>query len=68
MFMRNTSRFKQGDDPYTIYVKTKQTTGKIEITKPSHPLAVGDIEPALEQYLSENPSSSIEYLHGDSPV
>ena len=66
MFMRNTSRFKQGDDPYTIYVKTKQTTGKIEITKPSHPLAVGDIEPALEQYLSENPSSSIEYLHGDS--
>lgn len=67
LYTRSTTKHKKEDStPYTIYVKTKQAAGKIEITNPSHPLAVGDLQPALEQYLKETPSGVIEYLHGDS--
>ncbi len=67
LYIRSSNKFRKEDaTPYTIYVKTKQTLGKIEITNPSHPLAVGDLQPALEKYLSETPSGAIEYLHGDS--
>lgn len=66
MYTRHSKNLKPDGGEYTIYVKTKQTMGKIEITKPAHLLAAGDVEPALMQYLEENPSAQIEYLHGDS--
>ena len=65
MYYRKTANAKMEESPNTIYVRTKQTAGKIELTAPSHPLAVGDIQPAFEQFLKENPASRIEYLHGD---
>ena len=65
MYYRSTTNLKKVEAAHTILVKTKQTAGKIELTNPKHLLAVGDVQPALEQFLKENPASSIEYLHGD---
>ncbi len=51
---------------YTIYFATKVTMGKIEITHPYHPLLAGMLQPILDEYVSKNQRTSIDYIHGDA--
>lgn len=50
--------------PYTL----KNKEGKLYIPKSKHLLAVGALQDMLDIYLSKNPSSSVDYIHGDSAV
>ncbi len=50
---------------YTIYFATKSTRGKIEIDEPYHPLLAGMLQPILDEYISKNQRSKIDYIHGD---
>ncbi|MGI6152876.1 MAG: DUF1015 domain-containing protein [Christensenellaceae bacterium] len=43
----------------------KDGAGKIIIEKPSHPLAVGEVQDILEEYVAQNAQRSIDYIHGD---
>lgn len=50
-------------DDFVIPFISKDSAGRIEITKPSKRLASEEIQPIIEQYLDENASSSVDYLH-----
>ena len=39
--------------------------GKIIIKNPQHPLAVGEVQDIFEDYVQQNSSASIDYIHGD---
>ena len=47
-----------------VFFTSKNSGGRIEITAPNHPLVVGMIQPILEQFVRENPSSKLDYVHG----
>lgn len=51
-----------------IFFTSKDSGGRIEITAPNHPLAVGMLQPILEQFARENPSSRLEYVHGTAEL
>lgn len=55
---------EQSDGTKTILFTSRDSAGRIEINQPDGPLATGLLQPVLEQFVQENPSSSIEYIHG----
>lgn len=53
------------DGTYQIPFLYHDGAGRIIIENPKHPLAVGEIQEAFEDYIRENPSAKIDYIHGD---
>ena len=66
VFSRRKIASQQEDRGDNIYFISKESVGRIEITTPHHPLAVGDLQPVLEDFVAENPSAKLEYIHGDA--
>jgi hypothetical protein len=56
---------KTEDGAYVIPFRYHDGAGKLIIENPQHPLAVGEVQDIFEEYIAENASSSIDYIHGD---
>lgn len=65
VFSRRKVSMKPEERGNHIYFISKDSVGRIEITSPCHPLAVGDIQPVLEDFAAENPQCKLDYIHGD---
>ena len=46
-----------------IHFSGKDSVGFINIENPSHPLNAGMIQPILEEFIKDNPSSTLDYVH-----
>lgn len=68
VFSRKKQSAQVSDAAQTVFFTSKDSAGRIEITQPEHPLAVGELQPILEQYVAENPSVTLEYIHGDAEM
>ena len=53
------------DGTYQIPFLYHDGAGRIIIEDPKHPLAVGEVQEAFEEYIGENPSARLDYIHGD---
>jgi hypothetical protein len=40
----------------------------VELTQPTHELAVGSLQEFLDRFLAEHPEAEIDYVHGEEPV
>jgi len=50
---------------FVIPFRYHEGAGKLIVSNPESPLAVGEVQDIFDEYISENPSSSIDYIHGD---
>ncbi|MEA5003027.1 MAG: DUF1015 domain-containing protein [Christensenella sp.] len=55
----------EADCTYQIPFLYHDGAGRIVIEDPQHPLAVGEVQEIFEEYIAQNPQSSIDYIHGD---
>lgn len=53
------------DGTYQIPFLYHDGAGRIIIENPEHPLAIGEVQQIFEEYMSQNPSAHIDYIHGD---
>ena len=58
----------QNPGAHFIEFVTKDKSGYINIEKPSHNLAVGSLQTALDHFMKLNSSVKIDYIHEDSTV
>eukprot|EP00727_Mastigamoeba_balamuthi_P005703 m51a1_g1752 hypothetical protein (442) ;mRNA; r:224605-226319 len=54
--------------PHKFGYITKSQCGVITVTNPTATLAVGTLQPALDQFVKENHGVAIDYVHGDDVV
>jgi len=50
-------------DQFVIPFISRDSAGRIEITKPTRLSAAEEIQPIIEQFLSENTTADIDYIH-----
>lgn len=53
------------DGTYQIPFLYRDGAGRIIIENPEHPIAVGEVQEIFEEYIASNPSTRIDYIHGD---
>ena len=53
------------DGTYQIPFLYHDGAGRIIIENPEHPLAIGEVQEVFEDYIRENPSAKLDYIHGD---
>lgn len=54
--------------PMNIFFTSRDSSGRLEIQNPSHPMVVGELQPVLESIAEENPNCKILYVHGDKEL
>ncbi len=59
---------KTDDGNFIIPFIYHDGAGKIIIENPAHPLAVGEVQDILEEYIAQVKNSSIDYIHGDETL
>lgn len=55
-------------DPNTIYFNSKDSMGRIELSRISGNLMLEDLQVVLEQFAAEHPSAHLDYIHGDEAI
>ncbi|MBQ9941807.1 MAG: DUF1015 domain-containing protein [Christensenellaceae bacterium] len=68
VFSRRKPAMQMSHGVQTVFFTSKDSSGRIEINNPSHPLVVGEIQDVLEKVAREMPSSKLEYIHGDAEL
>lgn len=68
IFSRRKPSMQETSAAQVIFFTSKDSAGRIEIGRPVSPLIVGEIQPVLEKFVRENPSSRLEYVHGDEEL
>lgn len=56
------------DNSRTIYFSSKESNGRIELTNLSHVMMLEDLQPVLEQLVSEMSTARLEYIHGNDKI
>ena len=52
-------------DPFTVPFNYHDGVGRITIGRPEHPLALGELQPVFDEYISDYPGAELDYIHGD---
>ena len=52
-------------DPFTVPFNYHDGVGRITIGRPEHPLALGELQPVFDEYISDHPGAELDYIHGD---
>ncbi len=65
LFGRWNTATKTEDGGFVIPFLYHDGAGKIIIENPKHPLAVGEVQEILEEYIAEIKNSKIDYIHGN---
>ena len=55
-------------DPNTIYFNSKDSMGRIELSRISGNLMLEDLQAVLEQFAAEHPNARLDYIHGDDAI
>lgn len=55
-------------DPNTIYFNSRDSMGRIELSRISGNLMLEDLQAVLEQFAAEHPNSRLDYIHGDDAI
>lgn len=55
-------------DPNTIYFESKDSMGRIELSRISGHLMLEDLQIVLEQFEKDHPASKLDYIHGDDTI
>ena len=55
-------------DPNTIYFESKDSMGRIELSRISGHMMLEDLQAALEQFILDHPASKLDYIHGDDII
>jgi hypothetical protein len=56
---------RDGQGGMVVPFRYRDGAGKIIIEDPKHPLAIGELQDIFDGYIGSNPSSSLDYIHGD---
>lgn len=62
---KSSSEVECGGDIHVIPFVSKDGSGRIEVANSKDALAVSDLQDILDEFLAENPTSAIDYIHGD---
>jgi hypothetical protein len=52
------------ENPNELPFRYRDGAGRIMIENKNHPLILGDVQDILDDFLKENPNSSMDYIHG----
>lgn len=63
---RSRQTVPQVSDPFTVPFNYHDGVGRIIISRPEHPLALGELQPIFDEYVAENPAVRLDYIHGDA--
>jgi len=55
-------------DPNTIYFESKDSMGRIELSRISGHMMLEDLQAVLEQFALDHPSSRLDYIHGEETI
>ncbi len=50
---------------FVIPFRYHEGAGKLVIEDPQHPLAIGEVQDIFDEYVAQNESYSLDYIHGD---
>ncbi len=62
---KSSSEVDCGGEIHVIPFVSKDGSGRIEVANSKDALAISDLQDILDEFLAENPTSSIDYIHGD---